>query len=41
MPIVVCSNLNEDQVFGRRWGEVAPTGDELRAIVKDVIGVRR
>lgn len=38
VPVVLGSNLNEGQIFGRQWGEAAPTGDELRAIVKDVIG---
>lgn len=38
VPVVLGSNLNEGQIFGRQWGEVTPTGDELRAIVKDVIG---
>ncbi len=38
VPVMLGSNANEGQIFGRLWGDPAPTGDELRAIVKEVLG---
>lgn len=38
VPVILGSNLNEGQIFGRLWGDAAPTPEELRGIVKDVIG---